>query len=80
VVTRFEGPPCGRGEGHSTRENGLGSRVSHSAGWLGSATEGRRPQVRGLRSGGSLALPARPQPPMICHPSWPDLEPGPKTA
>jgi ribosomal protein L7/L12 len=45
-------------------------------GWLGSATEGRRPQIRGLRSGGSLALPARPQPPTICHPSRPDLEPG----
>src|SRR5690348_5928209 len=57
-------------------ELGLGSRVGNSPGWLGSTTEGRRPQVRGLCSGGSLALPARPQPPTICHPSWPNLEPG----
>jgi hypothetical protein len=42
-----------------------GSKAGFSPGWLGSATEGRRPQVRGVRSGGSLALPARPQPPTI---------------
>jgi hypothetical protein len=27
---------------------------SHLRGWLGSTTEGRRPQVRGFRAGGSL--------------------------
>jgi hypothetical protein len=57
----------------------LGSRVSHSLGWLGSATEGRRPQVQGWCSGGSSRRAGtRPQPPTICHPSWPDLEPGPR--
>ena len=29
-----------------------GSKAGFSPGWLGSATEGRRPQVRGVRSGG----------------------------
>jgi hypothetical protein len=48
----------------------LGSRVSNSPGWLGSATEGRRPQVRGRCSGGSLALPARPQPPTVDREPW----------
>jgi hypothetical protein len=29
---------------------------AHSSGWLGSTPEGRRPQIRGLRAGGSLAI------------------------
>ena len=44
-----------------------GSKAGFSPGWLGSAIEGRRPQVRGLRSGGSLAMPARPQPPITLN-------------
>ena len=55
----------------------LGSSVGNSAGWLGSATEGRRPQS--AEAGALGARPGRgtqPQPPTICHPSWPDLEPG----
>ena len=42
---------------------------------------GRRPQVDAPGSdacaGGSLALPARPQPPTACHPPWLAFEPGP---
>ncbi len=32
------------------------SRAGYSSGWLWSTPEGRRPQIRGLRAGGSLAL------------------------
>ena len=52
-----------------------GSKVGNSAGWLGSATEGRRPQVQGRCSGGSSRRAGtRPQPPTICHPLQPVLE------
>jgi|SRR5271157_1293520 len=33
-----------------------GSKAGYSSGWLGSTPEGRRPQIRGLRAGGSLAI------------------------
>jgi len=37
-------------------ENGHGSKAGYNSGWLGSTPEGRRPQIRGLRAGGSLAI------------------------
>ncbi len=33
-----------------------GSKAGYSSGWLGSTPRGRRPQIRGLRAGGSLAI------------------------
>ncbi len=47
--------PPGRGSGYSTFPR-PGSHEGDTLGWLGSATVGRRPQSRGLRTGGSLAV------------------------
>src|SRR5208337_4722592 len=33
-----------------------GSKAGYTSGWLGSTPEGRRPQIRGFRAGGSLAV------------------------
>ena len=53
-----------------------GSNAGNSAGWLGSATGGRRPRAEAF-AGGLPAAPARPQPPTVCHlPSF-DSEPRP---
>ena len=39
----------------------------HLRGWLGSTAEGRRPQIRGFRTGARWLSPAQPQPPHSCH-------------
>src|SRR5271157_2053532 len=33
-----------------------GSKADYTSGWLGATPEGRRPQIRGFRAGGSLAV------------------------
>ena len=48
------------------------------------AIEAQRPEVNApgpdACAGGSLAVPARPQPPTVCHAQWLAYEQGPKTA
>ena len=57
------------------RGGGQGMNTRHGPGWWGRRPEGDAPKSEAC-VWGSLALPARPQPPTICHPSWPVLEPG----
>src|SRR5271157_1824217 len=53
LARRAQGPPDGRANGGRDRH---GSKAGYNSGWLGSTPGGRRPQFRGLRAGGSLAI------------------------
>src|SRR5208337_2752079 len=53
LARRAQGPPDGRANGGRDRH---GSKAGYNSGWLGSTPGGRRPQIRGLRAGGSLAI------------------------
>jgi len=52
-VSRGEGMVASRRE---SRFSGHGSKAGYTSGWLGSTSQGRRSQIRGLRAGGLLAV------------------------
>ncbi len=51
-----QGIKPGRLSQEKSQVSGHGSKAGYSSGWLGSTPGGRRPQIRGLRAGGSLAI------------------------